>query len=543
MGNRTRKIAEILGRANHSTGKMSADTIDVSFENVTDTGTEGTKIAVGTTAQRGSTQGQYRFNTTTGYFEGYNGTSFVALAPTPTIASVSPDNVESAGGGTVDITIQGTNFDSGTTVTFTANNGTTFNANSVTLNSSIEIVATATESNFSNALEPYDVTVTASSGLQGKIEDVINVDNAPTWSTASGTIATINDNATGTHATVSATDPDGDTVSYSETGGTVLSTNNLSLNSSTGAISGDPVDVNASTTHTFTLRATANSKTADRSFNIIVNPFLDGQTEAKATTLAYLKANSLTSDLTGIWLQAPSGHSGTGAQQYDLYWDSTNSELYIKLDQSWANTYAAISTPVGSSSSLNATTISVPANEAIDIDLRWAFTKYYARLKTIDSEGTQDPDDTNQFSNTEFTTTITGGSINSTGGGAGNNASSSVTATDAWGNSRTISNPASTFVSDGGQESNSGTQSHAFGTPTAIHPFKVGGEFGPNFQNSGTGRSTDWNMLPSVSGSLFSGAGFPHGVSSTSKFRIAHRDDGNDEVAVWRNFEIYVNGS
>jgi hypothetical protein len=37
-------------------------------------------------------------------------------------------------------------------------------------------------------------------------------------------------------ATVSATDPDGDTVSYSETGGTVLSTAGLSLNSATGAI-------------------------------------------------------------------------------------------------------------------------------------------------------------------------------------------------------------------------------------------------------------------------------------------------------------------
>ena len=70
----------------------------------------------------------------------------------------------------------------------------------------------------------------------------------------------------------------------------------------------------------------------------------------------------------------------------------------------------------------------------------------------------------------------------------------------------------------------------------------MGGEFGPNFQNSGTGRTTDWNMLPSVSGSLFSGAGFPHGVTSTTKFRIAHRDTGT-EVAVWRNFEIYVNGS
>ena len=37
----------------------------VTFENITDTGTEGTKVATGTTAQRGSTTGQMRFNTTT----------------------------------------------------------------------------------------------------------------------------------------------------------------------------------------------------------------------------------------------------------------------------------------------------------------------------------------------------------------------------------------------------------------------------------------------------------------------------------------------
>ena len=41
-------------------------------ENIVDSGTEGTKVAVGNTSQRGSTQGQYRYNTTTGYFEGRN---------------------------------------------------------------------------------------------------------------------------------------------------------------------------------------------------------------------------------------------------------------------------------------------------------------------------------------------------------------------------------------------------------------------------------------------------------------------------------------
>ena len=42
------------------------DIADFKFENITDTGTEGTKVALVATAQRGSTQGQIRFNSTNG---------------------------------------------------------------------------------------------------------------------------------------------------------------------------------------------------------------------------------------------------------------------------------------------------------------------------------------------------------------------------------------------------------------------------------------------------------------------------------------------
>jgi hypothetical protein len=52
-----------------------------------DTGTEGTKVASGTTAQRGSTTGQLRFNTTTGLAEYYTGTAFKSIDAPPTIVS------------------------------------------------------------------------------------------------------------------------------------------------------------------------------------------------------------------------------------------------------------------------------------------------------------------------------------------------------------------------------------------------------------------------------------------------------------------------
>ena len=65
---KARDFADIAGAV--SGGKIASSDVNVSFENISDTGTEGTKVAVGTTAQRGSTTGQWRYNSTTGFFEG-----------------------------------------------------------------------------------------------------------------------------------------------------------------------------------------------------------------------------------------------------------------------------------------------------------------------------------------------------------------------------------------------------------------------------------------------------------------------------------------
>jgi len=65
-------------------GKIAGENLDVSFENISDTGNEGTKVASGTTAQRGSTPGQWRYNSTTGFFEGRNANgTFSTLVPDP----------------------------------------------------------------------------------------------------------------------------------------------------------------------------------------------------------------------------------------------------------------------------------------------------------------------------------------------------------------------------------------------------------------------------------------------------------------------------
>ena len=112
---RNRDISKLLSTSN---GKIAGTNLDVSFENISDTGTEGTKIASGTTAQRGSTTGQWRYNSTTGYFEGRNASSFSTLEPTPTVLSVDDTEIDSAAGGNQSLSITGTNFSSGGTVTF-----------------------------------------------------------------------------------------------------------------------------------------------------------------------------------------------------------------------------------------------------------------------------------------------------------------------------------------------------------------------------------------------------------------------------------------
>ena len=258
------------------------------FVNISDTGTEGTRVATGTSAERGSTAGQIRFNTDIGLAEYYTGTEFKSIDSPPTLSSVSPTEIQTALGGNETFTLTGGNFQSGATVTFIDVNGTSFNADTVTVNSSSSITVVKTRSSFSNSNEPYDIRITNTSGLSALIENTIDVDNTPSWNTASGSLGSIFSNDTGNHFTVSATDADGDTVSYSETGGTVLSSQNLTLNSSSGVISGDPTDVSSDTTLSFTLRATAGGKTADRAFTILLKPptnyFGDGSDGSLDTT-------------------------------------------------------------------------------------------------------------------------------------------------------------------------------------------------------------------------------------------------------------------
>ena len=254
--------------------------------NISDGGTTGTKVAVGTSAQRGSTQGQWRYNTDTGFFEGINtGGSISSLEPDPTISSIDDTEVDSAGGGNQTFVVTGTNFTAGGTISFIGNDNSTFNATSTTHNSTTQQTAVVPKASFINSKEPYDIKFTSATSKLAILENIINVDNSPVWQTASGNIINTTEDTTGNLATVSATDPDGDTVSYSLQSGSL---GGLSLNSSTGVISGDPTDITNLTTYSPVIRATANGKTSDRTFTIIIkNPSTGGT----ITTYTYNSVN------------------------------------------------------------------------------------------------------------------------------------------------------------------------------------------------------------------------------------------------------------
>ena len=248
-----------IGASLNVSGILTASTIIGS-------GTGGIKLPVGNTGARVNTTGMLRFNSQLTLPEYYNGTEYVVIDSPPTISSVSPTEVASDAGGNETFTINGSRFTSGAIVKFVSNTGTEITASTVTVVSPTQLTAVIAKSSFVNAQEPYDVKVVSAAGLQATLSDQINVDNAPSWTTSAGSLGTIDETATGNHFTVAATDAEGDTVSYSLQSGSL---GGLSLNSSTGVISGDPTDVSADTTNSFTLRATAGGKTADRAFSYI----------------------------------------------------------------------------------------------------------------------------------------------------------------------------------------------------------------------------------------------------------------------------------
>lgn len=225
-------------------------------------------IPFGNTSGRPTnTSGQPYFNGEIGRLELFTQSSGWQniVQEVPGVASINGTYSEQSNSGT--ITISGTNFTAGAIASAIGTNGVEVIASSTTYNSLVQIVAVFT--NLSSANEPYDIKVTNPSNLFGLIPDALYVNNSPVWTTASGSLGTFYES---TPMSVSATASDSDsTISYALASGSSLPSG-VSLNSSTGAITGSPAAVSSITTYSFTINASDGVNTIPRAFSFVVNP-------------------------------------------------------------------------------------------------------------------------------------------------------------------------------------------------------------------------------------------------------------------------------
>ena len=196
---------------------------DVTVNNLTGKGTTGVKLPVGTTDQRSNTLGSLRYNSTLGFAEYYNGNQWVAIDAPPGVSSVNPTNFESSALPS-NIVITGTNFRSAVAVKFIDKNGTETSAGSVTRNSATQITAQVPNS-LTSANEPFKVKVTnTASSLSGELANAFNIDAAPAFGVAAGTLGTlVSAGSASSLTTVTATDDEGDAITFSITSGSLPS--------------------------------------------------------------------------------------------------------------------------------------------------------------------------------------------------------------------------------------------------------------------------------------------------------------------------------
>lgn len=236
-------------------------------------------------ALTGLVPGVLIYNSSTGYTEQYTSSGWAAISTPPSITTISPSTYNGENGTT--ITINGSFFDSNAVVKFISASGTSYTAGTTTFVNSGQLTAT-TPQDFTVAQGPFDVQVVNGSGLGNVLEGALDPGSVPVWQTAAGTIANRWDGygETALSQNVTATDADaGSSITYSIVSGALPS--GITLNSSNGNVSGTLANVSGTTTSNFTVRATDNAgNTADRAFNIIVNPTKDGTTSARAAASA-----------------------------------------------------------------------------------------------------------------------------------------------------------------------------------------------------------------------------------------------------------------
>ena len=161
------------------------------------------------------------------------------------------------------LTIAGTNFVSIPKVEFIKTTGAITVAPTVTFTSSTSLTVTTgttltAGTYYIRVMNPDGGTVTTASAI-------LTISAAPAWVTSAGSLGSVGGGES-VNFTVDATDA----TSYAKQSGSFPG--GVTINSSTGVISGTETGSSATTTYTFTIRATdAEAQTSDREFSITIS--------------------------------------------------------------------------------------------------------------------------------------------------------------------------------------------------------------------------------------------------------------------------------
>ncbi len=209
------------------------------------------------------------------------------VAETPGVTGYTGTILESSSTNTISIT--GTNFGSGAIATLIGNDGTEYIATTTTVNNLTSI--TATFGALSASKEPYDIRVTNPSNLYGVYYDILTVNDSPVWSTSAGSLGSVRAGSVSS-LSVGATDEENNTITYALSSGSLP--DGISVNSSTGALTGTFGNPSADTTYTFSITASDGlNNVVSRSFSIAVRSLPTGGT---VTTSGGYRIHTFTSN-------------------------------------------------------------------------------------------------------------------------------------------------------------------------------------------------------------------------------------------------------
>lgn len=256
--------ARDLGSAFSSSSNTASDSEVTAAISTHATAANG-HIGRGTTANRPAspTVGDIYFDTTLASLIAYKSTGWekVSQDPAPQIDSISPTTAATTG--TI-VTITGASFKSALSVQFIGTDASVYSSPVATYVNST--TATATTPSLPVGLEPYDIKVINPDNQFGLLENCLDVGGTPAWNTSSGIVATLGEGSS-LNTSVSATDPDGTSIVYSSSNLPSW----ITLNSSSGALTGTAPDVSSDTTYSFNITASDGVNSSSRSFSVVVS--------------------------------------------------------------------------------------------------------------------------------------------------------------------------------------------------------------------------------------------------------------------------------